>query len=263
MMKNHKAISTLAAVFILCILIASVVGLALMLGGSSPSSNPDITVYIDGAKQTGNYSQPQTLNWGSVSALNTYTKTFNVTNTGTQTYNLILITSEPAGSTQTWAYNNTKLNSMSYASSTLSLTLDAEPTAGPYTWKLLTSNSTAPTPTPTVNPSETPAPTNTPAPTATPNNLQFTIHLQGVDTFGSFNVTIGSAKIPLLPSDFNPSYTLKFTSGATLIFQIEVPADYQFIRWDFSNNNPDTHNPLSLTNVSESFEITAVIQPNT
>lgn len=249
---NNKGLTGVQTAMILIVVIVLVAGLVAFSLSNSPATaqaNKDITVYIDAEKQTGNYTAPQTLSWTGQTAPNTYTKEFNVTNTGTQPYTLILITQSPALTTFTWAYNNSLLEPMSYASSALTLTLltDAS-TSGPYVWRLIATNST-------VTPTATPIPSNQPSPTPVPNSLQFTIAANmGVS---SINVTANSNNLfTLLYNDLPATYTL--TPGDTLKFQADISEGYTFNGWQFADGSmPNDNNPILLTNIQGNFTVTA------
>ena len=247
MMNNKKAVAPIIYVILAVIILVVVVGAAVLLG-SSPSNttnNGDVTVYIDSIQQTGNYSSPQTLAWGNIAAGNTYTKNFTVANAGTQAYNLLLLTTEPDGNTQSWAYNNTVLNAMTYEQGTLTLTLSTTPASGAYTWRLLATNSNVVNPTPTINPSATPI----------PNGLSFTINA----ATGVQNITVtrnNQAPFTLLSSDMPKTYTL--TAGDNLKFSVGIDQYFAFNGWQFADGSmPQMQNPIILANIQGNFTLTA------
>jgi hypothetical protein len=137
------------------------------------------------------------------------------------------------------------------ASGSLTLTLSTNPSPGTYTWRLLATNNTA-----TAQPTPTPS-------SATPKQIAVTIKIDpSSDAITTLNVTVGGSKIPLYPEDFTTEgYTVNGTSGETLRFQVGAVTEYTFVRWDFSNHNPSTDNPLILSNVTEDFTITAKLVP--
>jgi len=241
---NRKAVTSLQAVLLIIVIIGVIAAVAFSLGSAPTSVNSDITVYIDTAKQSGNISEPQTLTWSNVQAGNTYTKNFTVTNTGSAVYNLLLLTTEPAGTTQTWPCNNTQISPSTYSEGTLTLTLSATPQAGSYTWMLLATNSTT-TITPTPNPSATPI----------PNSLGFTIQA----STGVQNITITRNSQPsftLLPTDLPKTYT--FTPGDNLKFLCGIDQYFTWNGWEFNDGSmPHMNNPIILVNASGNFTIKA------
>jgi len=243
MINNKKGISALLAIIVIVVVIVALVAVAMSLGSSpAASDNGDITVYIEGIKQTGNYSQPQPLNWGTISALNTYTRNYTVTNTGTQPYNLILLTTEPSGTAQSWPFNNTAIAAGTYSAGTLTLTLSATPAAGSYTWRLLASNGTMPTPTPTVNPSATPQ----------PNTLSFTINADS----NVVSIAMSKNNAPAYDITVFPQ-TFIFTVGDDFKFTPTYIADYTLNGWVFSDGSiPLTTPILTLQNIDGNFTVT-------
>jgi hypothetical protein len=249
---NKKAISTPLVLIIIVIIAVAVVAVAFSLGSGPSTSNSDVTVYIDSVVQTGNYSEPQSLVWGTIAAGNTYTKNFTVANTGNTAYNLMLLTGEPAGTTQSWAFNNTVLAPLTPSQGTLTLTLSTVPSAGAYTWRLLATNSSIPEVTPTPNPSASP----------TPNGLSYTINAQT----GTQNLTITvNTKPPftLLFNELPQTYT--FTAGDNLKFEVGTDQYFLFNGWQFSDGTmPNMNNPLIMTNIQGNFSLTAkaiTVQP--
>jgi flagellin-like protein len=245
-MMNNKAISGLMAVLIfVAIIIVGGVAAAFMLGSPEAVNNGDITVYIDSKKQSVNYTSPQTLDWGNIQAGNSYTKNFTVVNTGAQTYQILLLTTEPAGTSQTWAYNNSALATNNYAAGSLTLTLSISPSTGSYTWRLLATNSTEPLASPTPGPSSTP----------TPNSIQYTISADMGIT--SINVTRNSGlPITLLQEQLPKTYLI--TPGDSLKLQQNVDPDYTFNGWEFGDGTMPTIAPyIIIANIQGNFTITA------
>ena len=246
---NNKAIAAPLALIIIAIIAIAVVAVAFSMGGTpEAASNGDITVYIDTVQQTGNYTQPQTLQWGTISALNTYTKNFTVANTGTSQYSLLLLTTEPIGTTQSWSFNNTVIAPATVSQGTLTLTLSITPQAGAYTWRLFASNSTMPEASPTPDPSASP----TPAPTVTPNSLTFTI-----------NADTNVASVDLVKNNASP-YTIStfpatfaYTQGDTLKFTPTYAEGYILNGWVFADGSlPVTTPILLLSNSASNFTVT-------
>jgi hypothetical protein len=230
------------------ILIVAVIAVGAALAysaGSGQVATTDITVYIDGKQIKANYSEPQTLDWGAIQPLNVYTKNFTVTNNhATQNYTLVLLTAEPAGTTQTWAYNNTVLPAKSYASGTLTLTLSASPSAGQYTWRLLATNGTL------TDPAATPTPT--PEATPTPNHmLTLDLSSEGIQ---AVNVTIGTEKVYLTPDDTLPR-TYSFKSGTTITIQTIVQEGYIFNIYLIGDGSIKGSNPATFTSVKFDLEV--------
>lgn len=251
MILNRKAVTTVQAI-LLTVGIIVVIAIAAFALGSTPvaPANKDITVYIDSVKQTGNYTQPQTSNWGTISALNTYTKNYTVTNTGTQAYNLLLLTTEPAGTTQTWAFNNTVIAPSSFSAGTLTLTLSATPAGGAYTWRLIASNGSVTQPTPTPDPSATPAPVTYQVALSAP-----------IDGMNNFNITVNADKFTFTSATL-PN-TLYYQGGSTLTFRTEAAVGYSFNYWSV-NGVPTAGgiNPYIVNDAVGNFTITPAFMLN-
>ena len=249
---NNKALTTVQGILIIIVLVIAVIAAAFALSGAPTETAPsDITVFIDTVQQNVNLTQPQTLDWGAVVAGNTYTRNFTVTNTGTQGLNLLLLTTEPYGATQTWLYNNTKLEPNTYASGSLVLNLAPNANGGIYTWRLLATNNTIIQPTPT--------PVATPEPNET---YQFTINT-GTGA-ANINVTINTNKITLLPASL--PYTIIYHQGDAVTFRTEAITGYSFNFWEIPGDTPTNANPFTLQNPHGNFTITAtyiVSQPPT
>lgn len=242
--NNNKALSsTLAVIIVVVILLVAVVGI-ISLGSTPEAVNSDIKVYIDTVEQTVNITDAQTLDWGSITAGNTYTKNFTVANYGTSPYSIILLTTEPAGSSQTWStYNNTILPAGNYAAGTLTLALSLSPSSGSYTWRLIASNSTLPTATPTVNPSATP----------TPNTIEVTV---GADEyFESIAISKNNAA-PYIVTDY--PFTFTCTDGDDLKFTPTFTEGYTLNGWALNDGSlPVTTATLTIVNVSGNFTVMA------
>jgi hypothetical protein len=243
-MFNKKALTTVQAVLLIGIIIVVVVVAAFALGGSPTASGNDINVYIDSVRQDVNYTTPNELMWGSVQAGNTYTRNFTVENLGTQNLTLMLLTTEPAGTSQSWMYNNSLLPPNTYAAASLVLTLSTSPAGGVYTWRLLATNSTNPQATPTPAPSQTTTPDET---------YQFTIN---ADTgAANINVTINTNKLTLMPNALPK--TIIYHSGDTLSFKAVALDGYIFNYWEIPGETPSNSNPYFLASPHGNFTITA------
>lgn len=233
---NNKASARIWVILIIAVII--IAGLVIGLSVPQPTFNADLTAYIDGVTQTGNYSAPQNLDWGAIQAGMAYTKNFTIANTGLQPYTISLLTSEPFGATLTWASNNTQLAPNSIASNSLIL---PNAVAGTYTWRLFFTNSTLPTATPTPNPSATP----------TPNNLNITISADAnvesisISINNQANYTITSPNQRVIP----------FTAGATLKLYPAFVSGYELNGWLFANGAITTTNVLTLQNQLENVEV--------
>jgi hypothetical protein len=246
MNKNNKALSTIAWALIIIVILVVIVAVA--IASSQPAAvQNDVTVYLDTVKQNVNITQPQTLNWGNIAAGNVYTKNLTVTNTGSQNLTLMLLTTEPLGTSQTWAYNNTILPPLSYASGSLTLTLSITPSSGQYTWRLLATNNTM-----IIDPTVTPTPTSTSTSTPTPNYM-LTLDLSDIG-LTRVNVTIGTNKITLTPSD--DLQTFSFKSGSTITVETAVSDGYAFNTYLIDDGTFNSNNPATWTNQKTDITIT-------
>lgn len=238
---NNKAISgALTAIILVAILV--VVGLAaayLMSPALAPSR--DVTVYIEGVAQTGDYTLAQTYDWGQLSTGFTYTRNFTVSNTGTQTLTITLVTSEPPGTTASWQHNNTQLAPATYKDASLTYTYNPT-TAGTFTWKLLASNTTLPTVTPS------PAPEDT--------VYEFTL-LPVSEGMTNLNVTINTAKYSFTPSTIPAEgVTFYYEQGDTLRFATQPLEGYTFNFWSYSDvPTGGGSNPYTITNAEGNFTL--------
>jgi hypothetical protein len=245
---NNKAVSTSLVVVIILVIIVALVAAAFSIGSSPAVNNSEVKVYIDTVLQTGNYTQPQTLTWTNAQAGNTYTKNFTVVNSGAQTYNLLLLTSEPSGATQTWAFNNTIIGPASYSAATLTLTLTPSASAGTYTWRLFATNNSLIQPTPTPNPSATP----------TPNALSYTLKA----TAGIQNITVTfNTQLPfvVLASELSGNgKTYSLTAGDNIKLQAGLDQYYTWNGWQFDDGTmPHMNNPIILANIQGNFTVSA------
>ncbi len=253
MKKSNQGISSgLKAVIIFIVIMVAIFGLvaAFSVGPAPVASNP-VAVELEVTPGiivpiTTNYSLPQPLEWGPTTPGNTYTKNLTVTNNGAQNLTLKLFTTEPIGTMQSWAPNNTQLNPLSTVSSTLTLTLSTFVGTGSYTWRLLAVNGTVALP-PEAQPPEE----------QEPEILNFTIN----PNTGMQNVsfTIGLGTPITIPATALPKIFI-FTSGADIIFQT-VPKtssvmNYTFSYWE-STFEPFTigDQVYSLVNVTQSFTL--------
>lgn len=240
---------TIIAIVVIIITIIAIALIATTIPPTETSSNP-VKVNIDNEQFQGNITDINLLNWGIVAPGYTYTKNFTVQNTDTQALNIILLTTEPTGNTQTWVHNNTQLTAGGIASGTLTLTLDTVASIGTYTWRLIASNNTT-TATPTPDPSATP----------TPRTLSLNIDAE--TGANNVNVTINADKITLTDADL--PRTINFQSGDTLTFKTEATEGYTFNYWEIDGNTLKSGNPLVLSDVTANFTITAkyMITPTT
>lgn len=240
--------STIIIVVVIAIVVAA--GVIIGMGSTPPAADNAVAVYIDGTKQSGNYSEAQTLDWGTVAAGNTYTKNFTVVNNAEQSLMLKLYTAEPTGTSQAWAKNLTTIAPTDKAEATLVLTLSENPTSGKYTWRLLAVNGTSPTPTPTTSASPTPSPT------PTPNALQFTIEAD----LGCKNITVTkNSEDPFFILGGQLPKTYLFTNGDKFKFQIALESDYIWNGWDFNDGTTNNmNNPVTVTKTGN-YTITARI----
>jgi hypothetical protein len=244
MMKNNKALTSAQGVILLIIIVvaAVIVGAVALSGAPQEVTNTDIKVYIDTVEQQVNYTAPQTLNWESITAPNTYTKNFTVTNTGTQNYTIILLTTEPYGTKESWEYNNTNLTPNTYASTNLVYTLTQGAVTGSTTWRLIATNMTMPTATATPNPSATP----------TPNTLQFTINAD--NNVQEIAVSRNNAA-PFVVDAFPSTYYV--TVGDNLKFTPTFIDGYTLKGWEFGDGSfPLTTPTLTLNNIAGNFTVT-------
>jgi hypothetical protein len=242
---NNKAVSPLLWIGIILIIVVVVAALAL---GGGPPATPQPTsglqVQFAGVTQTWNDTVPQTLPWTNVAPGMSYTMNVSVTNLNPQTVTLVLLTSEPQGSHHTWPKNNTALLANRTASSDLTLMTEQSITAGEYTWLLLASNSTVPTP--------TASPTG--SPTVTRQNCTIATSGVGAATIKVTNMNAGGS-ITLTPA--NIPYTVQFTSGDTLKFEVTSLAEYTFNAWTFSDGTFPQNNPVLTVAAAASFTVTA------
>lgn len=238
---NNKAITKMATILLVLVLVI-VVGVAVAIGSNvqPPQSNP-VNVIINDEAFTGNISVSNQLDWGAVSSGNSYTKNFTVVNpSNLQAYNLILLTSEPTGTTQAWSLNNTQLPAMSTASATLTLTLSTTPSLGTYSWKLLATNSTnLPTPTPTG--------------TTIPSYM-LTLNIDG-EGISKVNVTLGSEKFVLTPGDVLPR-TYSFKSGTTITIETTAAEGYTFNTYLLGDGTIKSSNPATWTAHKADLDVT-------
>ena len=258
MKKSVKAASNVLWVILLIVVVAVSIGGAFMLGGGAPAvAEQPVTVYIDKVKQEGNYTVASKLDWGTISAGNTYTKNFTVVNNQQQSLTLKLYATAPSTATVTWAKNGTTVPSGDKAEATLVLSLSDTYTTGSFTWRLLAVNGTStPTPTPTAT-----GATPTPKPTPVPNNLQFTI--DGDSGVKNITITRNSQTPFVIIMDDLPQ-TYLYTAGDTLKFQVAIQPDFMFNGWQFGDGSlPENTNPLIITdktvphNTNGNFTLTA------
>jgi hypothetical protein len=232
------------AIFLIILIVVVIVGGALWAGSAPPDIKTEspVTVYIDDAKFDSNLTDAHALNWGTVSPGNTYTRNFTVVNNQNQPLTLQLFTTEPIGTTQAWAYNNTAINALDTIKGTLSLTLNTIAATGTYTWRLFAINGSMPTVTPTPNPSTAPA-----------SDIEFTVTAEA----GVQNVTISinTDKITLIVGDFPATFLCKSTD--TLTFRTYPDAGYEFNSWLINGITPKSSNPYIMAEIPGNFTIQA------
>lgn len=244
MKKSNQGISSgLGAIVAFIIIIIVIVGIAAALSGAlAPAAPNPVAVELDSVPVTANYSIPQLLEWGPTTPGNTYTKNLTVTNNGVQNLTLKLFTTEPIGTMQSWAPNNTQLNPLSTVSSTLTLTLSSFVGTGSYTWRLLAVNGSAPI----IEPEPEPDP-DIP--------IQVTIQAEnGVENV-TFTNDLGDTIIltnTMLPITFN------FTRGDDLTFQTSPKLTYTFNTWLLSDGTFRSDNPVTLVKVNATLTVTAL-----
>jgi hypothetical protein len=242
---NNKAVSPLLWIGIILIIVVVVAALAL---GGGPPATPQPTsglqVQFSGVTQVWNDTVPQTLPWGNVAPSMSYTMNLTVTNLNPQTVNLLLLTTEPQGSHHTWPKNNTALLANRTATADLTLITDTSITAGEYTWLLLASNSTTST-------TPTPQPTN---PATVKKNCTIATGGVGAATIKVTNMNAGGSII-LTPSSI--PYTVLFTPGDNLKFEVTPLAEYAFNAWTFSDGTFPQNNPVLTVVATETFTVTA------
>lgn len=238
---NNKALTKIATIFLIFIIVI-VVGVAVAIGSNvQPTSNNLLDVYIDDTKFVGNITATNQLDWGAVSAGNSYTKNFTVFNPTQQTYTLLLLTGEPSGTTQAWSLNNTQLPAMSTASATLTLTLSTTPSLGTYNWRLLATNSSL-------------TPTASPTPATIPNYM-FTINDDGEGILNT-QVQIGTENFVLTPGDVLPR-TFSFKSGTTIIVTTAALDGYVFNVYLLGDGTIKSSNPATFTAQKADLTLTA------
>lgn len=237
---NNKGITKIATILLIFALVI-VVGVAVAIGSNvQPTSNNLLDVYIDDTKFVGNITATNQLDWGAVSAGNSYTKNFTVFNPTQQTYTLLLLTGEPSGTTQAWSLNNTQLPAMSTASATLTLTLSTTPSLGTYNWRLLATNSTG-------------LPTPTPTGTTIPSYM-LTLNIDG-EGISKVNVTLGSEKFVLTPGDVLPR-TYSFKSGTTITIETTAAEGYSFNTYLLGDGTIKSSNPATWTAHKADLDVT-------
>lgn len=237
---NNKGITKIATILLIFIIVI-VVGVAVAIGSNvQPTSNNLLDVYIDDTKFVGNITATNQLDWGAVSAGNSYTKNFTVFNPTQQTYTLLLLTGEPSGTTQAWSLNNTQLPAMSTASATLTLTLSTTPSLGTYNWRLLATNSSL-------------TPTASPTPATIPSYM-LTLNIDG-EGISKVNVTLGSEKFVLTPGDVLPR-TYSFKSGTTITIETTAIEGYSFNTYLLGDGTIKSSNPATWTAHKADLDVT-------
>jgi archaellin len=239
---NNKAISKpIIVIIIIAVIIVAAVAAAIGSNISAPTEN-QLKVYIDNVEFTGNQTAINTLDWGPVQPGFTYTKNFTVVNNGNQNLTLLLLTTEPLGTTQTWPYNGSMLPPSFSAQGSLEYKLSASASSGACTWRLIASNNTAPAPTPT--------------PTATSSVGEVCyVTIEAEQGMQQINLTINTDKITLTPSHMPK--TVAYTSGSTLIFKTSAIEGYAFNYWEIHGDTVKSSNPYQVVNAQGNFTIVA------
>ena len=84
---NNKAVSSaLAAILVIAVFV--IIGIVVASFGVGNIANQEVSVHIDNTLQTGNYTQQQPLDWGTVQPGFAYTKNFSVTSNSQQNLTL-------------------------------------------------------------------------------------------------------------------------------------------------------------------------------
>jgi uncharacterized repeat protein (TIGR02543 family) len=231
-------------IIILIVVIAAIVGA--FIAGSSPltidNASP-VTAYIDDVAYNTNLTEPRTIDWGAVQPGNTYTRNFTVANNQNQPLNLQLLTTEPAGNSQSWPYNNTQIQPLESLKGTLSLTLDTVAASGVYTWRLFAINGTMPNPTPSPTPSTPPVST-----------YQFTVE-SGV---GVQNITFAiNNALPYTVEQGSFPVTFLCKSTDTITFKANNATGYIFNGWLIDGMTPETRNPYVKSDITGNFTVKA------
>jgi hypothetical protein len=244
---NNKAV-TGVQIGVILLIIAVVVAIVVAVSGSAPPTETPKTgllITFDGVQQTWNNTTPQQLNWGSVAPSMSYTKNVSVTNLEPQTLTLILKTSEPQGSHQSWPKNNTALapNATTFADLTLSTSSPME--SGSYTWLLQGSNGT-------ITPTTSPTPTGTPA----PQSFNCTVKAQnGIASVNVTNLNQPGSGYTIIQGNFPKTFIA--LEGTLLKLEVTLVAGYTFNGWTFNDGTfPQSTNSIIVL-VSKSFEVTA------
>ena len=241
---NNKAASWPLIALIGVILLVTVIGGAFLMGDQSGNTTGPVTVQINQDLYNSNLTDSHVLDWGAILLGNTYTKNFSVTNNDIQDLYMQLLTTEPAGTMQTWIYNGTMIPQNSTIHSTLQLSVGTMASTGSFTWRFFATNTTI------VEPTATPTPTTPPQ---TP--IEFTIKA-GV---GVKNITVtqnSGTPFTLLPGSLPKTYIIM--SGDNLKFNVAVEVDYMFNGWEFADGSlPSVVNPLIVSNVQANFTVTA------
>ena len=244
MNNQNRAIAPIVMVLVIILVIAGIIAAIAVFGAPATTQSGPVTVYIDNTIIAGNYSEPQTLTWTDAQTDWSYSKNFTVENNINQNLTVTLLTASPAGATLSWTGNNTILAESSIITAPLTVN-HYQP--GVYTWILATTNSTITEP-----PIEEPEENETTPP---PQTLNFTIH----SAEGMQNVTFTIASgTPITIQPETLPQTFSFTSGSSLTFRTAPTLDYTFNYWQLPFEPYYTSsNPVALSNVNESFVISA------
>jgi hypothetical protein len=254
---DTKAITKGAAAFIIIAIIAVIVIIAFASSSSPTETTPTngLLITFDNNPVTWNDTIHQSLYWGQVAPSMSYTKNITVTNLNPSSVTLILLTTEPQGSHQTWPKNNTILLANRTTTADLTLTTETSITAGDYTWLLLASNSTT---------LITPTPSSSTGPTPTPKPIgQVTVAISGVGITAINFTNVGVGSILLLPTTM--PYTQTFSIGATLKFTVYLDTGYTLNAFTFDDGTFPYSQTLTYTRDTnqspQNFTITANALP--
>jgi hypothetical protein len=239
---NNKAISTPLMVIIVIVIIV-IAGVAFSQLGVAPTTNTPsaVSVYFENVEYNTNLTDAHAIDWGAVVPGNSYSKNFTVVNNDAQPLWLKLLTTEPQGTHQTWAYNNTQIAAGATNYGSLTLNLDVLAASGTYTWRLYATNGTSATPTPTV--------------TMPPQQTVYSLTIVSGIGLSNINVTVGADKLTFTPASLPK--TLNFNGDAQLAFSAEASSGYAFNFWELSDGTLHSSNPYTISQVTGNFTVTA------
>lgn len=234
------------AIIALIAIVVIVIAVVVVAASSTPQATTSpVTVTINNEPFTGDPTATNSIDWGTTSPGNTYTRPFWVQSNSDQNLTLQLFTTEPAGCTQTWIYNNTVLPPQTQVQGTLVLTVSTSGQTGTYTWQLLATNGTI-----------TPQTSPTPTPTSTPDTpYKFTLNKPDTG-MQNINVTINADKFTFVPSTLPETFNYK--QGDTITFKTATIDGYAFNYWRIDDTPAGSTNSYTITNAMGNFTVTAV-----